>query len=246
MEHFGTLRNPVNSSFSQDFIPKRRPAHWLLYAWSEVTTMKTKILTGLLFLVVGCSGGQTTGGEDGGQQSVNELKKAAAEAKANGADEGDVCGSSGWYGDGQCDSFCQDQDSVDCVSDPGGVSCALFLEQPNGFCSRLPNDPCIGQDPDCGPGSIEPVDPNEPVACLAIALAPDGVCDPDWNDPCAFNQDPDCHSGGGSPPNPGTPTDPAEPSEPVACAEYIELPDDVCKRDPTDPCIFQDPDCKVE
>ena len=33
---------------------------------------------------------------------------------------------------------------------------------------------------------------------------------------------------------------------PVACAAYIELSDGECKREPSDPCIFQDPDCHVK
>lgn len=237
--------------------------------------MKTKFLTGLVLLAtVACSGGQTTGGNDpGGQSSVAELKRAAAEAQASGTAQGDVCGSSGWYGDGECDTFCQDADSVDCEPDPGGIHCAEFIEKPNGFCSRLAEDPCISQDPDCSPGSTDPGTPDDPIICTAISQLPDGVCKPDPADPCVYYQDPDCSMGGGTPSNPGEPggSDPStpickavpenadgvcsrEPSDPclaldpdcvpdVACAEYIEVSDGVCKRDATDPCIFQDPDC---
>jgi hypothetical protein len=219
--------------------------------------MKTKYLTSLLFLVVACSGAQTTGGEDNGGKTTTELKKAAAEAKASGNDQGDVCGAEGWYGDGQCDTFCQDADSVDCVPDPGGVHCAEFLEQPNGFCSRVPSDPCIGQDPDCSPGTIEPSkpgDPNGAINCTLIAQLPDGVCRPDPADACVFYQDPDCSSssgddgsgnsgsGGGTTPSPGKPAEPTDPSTPV-CEAVPEAADGVCSRKPSDPCLALDPDC---
>jgi len=56
-------------------------------------------------------------------------------------------------------------------------------------------------------------------------IASDGVCGP--NTVCGA--DPDCSEGGDGF---------------VACAEYIEEADGVCNRDPFDPCLFQDPDCK--
>jgi hypothetical protein len=216
--------------------------------------MKTKLLTGWLLLVVACSGAQTTGGEDGGKQSVTQLKKAAADAHASGNAQGDVCGESGWYGDGECDTFCRDQDSVDCVPDPGGVHCAEFLEQPNGYCSRVPTDPCISQDPDCEPGSIEPGhpgDPNGAINCTLLLQVADGVCRPDPEDPCIFYQDPDCSSGsgsgsgssgGGTEPYPGMPTEPVDPSAPV-CKAVPESADGTCSREPSDPCLALDPDC---
>jgi hypothetical protein len=222
--------------------------------------MKTKYLTCLMLLAVACSGGQTTGGDQGGQ-STAQLKKAAAEAHANGTAKGDVCGAEGWYGDGECDTFCQDADATDC-------GCLLILETPNGRCDRRADDPCISQDPDCVPSGVHPTPgdpgtPLEPIICPAIVQLPDGVCRPDPSDPCVFYEDPDCNqtgaggsgaggssaggsSAGGSSPgggaSGGTPMDPPG----VVCAEYIEEPDGICKRDPKDPCIFQDPDCDVK
>ncbi len=40
-------------------------------------------------------------------------------------------------------------------------------------------------------------------------------------------------------------TDCAVVGEPILCAEFIELEDGVCSRQPSDPCIFQDPDCNL-
>ena len=274
--------------------------------------MKTRYLTGLLLLLVACSGGQTTGGT--GDETTLQLKKAAADAKATHAAQGDACQEHGWYGDGECDRFCGNVDSVDCTAVSGGpdVACALFLEEPNGFCSRKAEDPCIGQDPDCETMAPSPTEPgDDPIICTAIAREPDGVCDASPEDPCAVYQDPDCSGGGGG----AMPTEPTEPpSEPIicpaialpadgvcaydgkdiclfyadpdcmplaptdpgctapaeaadgvcnpkpnsgsctvvdpdceavmACAEYIELSDGVCKRAANDPCIFQDPDCQ--
>lgn len=230
--------------------------------------MKTMYLTSLVVVMMtaACSGGYTKGGDDPGQ-SQNELKRIASQASAEGSADGDVCGQNRWYGDGVCDTFCQDADVADCGVGCGGVVCALFIEESNGYCSRKDDDPCISQDPDCA-GSVPP-DPapypgDDPVACAAIAEISDGVCKRDPADPCRF-QDPDCvpdgtepgdpggggstpgdpGGGGGSEPgNPGDPNDPGIP--PIACAEYIELSDGVCKRDPADPCIFQDPDCNVK
>ena len=226
--------------------------------------MKTMYLTSLVMVLMtaACSGGHTQGGDDPGQ-GQNELKRIAAQASADGSAEGDLCGQNRWYGDGVCDTFCQDADTADCGVGCGGVVCALFIEESNGYCSRRDDDPCISQDPDCA-GSVQP-DPapypgDDPVACAAIAEISDGVCKRDPADPCRF-QDPDCvpdgtepseppgMGGGSEPGDPGggggsEPSDPGVP--PIACAEYIELSDGVCKRDPADPCIFQDPDCNLK
>lgn len=207
--------------------------------------MKSKYLSCLFLLVVACSGGQTTGGDKAGAQSVAQLKKAAAEAHAKKEPQpGDVCAEHAWYGDGECDTFCQDFDSNDCVpaeNDP--VVCATFIELSDGVCSRKPDDPCIGQDPDCTPGDdpvhSHPQQPPGGIVCPAIAEAPDGVCKVDLDDPCAAYIDPDCQNGEG-----GGQTPP--PTNPQVCAQYIEQPDGVCGRDPSDPCIFQDPDCHVK
>jgi len=190
--------------------------------------MKTKYLTGLVWLMVACSGGQTTTGDNGGQ-STAQLKKAAADAHANGSAQGDVCGEHGWYGDGECDTFCQDADTRDCAVG-GPTACALILENSNGSCDRKPDDPCISQDPDCVPNAVhptpgEPTGPSEPSLCPAILLLPDGVCMFDPKDPCAY-EDPDC-------------------SIPTVCPGFLLLPDGVCMFDPKDPCAYEDPDCSV-
>ncbi len=207
--------------------------------------MNTKYLTSLVLLVVACSGGQTAGG-DGGQTQA-QLKKAAADAKANGAATSDACLAHGWYGDGECDRFCQDIDSVDCTPSSGGdgVHCAEFVEIANGFCSRIAGDPCIAQDPDCAAGDPLPTEPpGDPLICPAIALLPDGVCagyDP--KDPCTFYADPDCAAIDPLPAEPpgGTPSDPGTP----ACKVAPEPADGVCSKEPSDPCVAADPDCVV-
>jgi hypothetical protein len=260
--------------------------------------MNTKYLTSLVLLVVACSGGQTAGGQGG--ESEAQLKKLAADAKAKGSSHGDACQEHGWYGDGECDRFCQDVDSLDCTPSVGGdgVHCAEFVEIANGFCSRVADDPCISQDPDCAAGA-PPKAPGDPLICPAIALEADGVCSANDANPCLFYEDPDCSAGDPTPPKPpGDPlicpaialeadgvcsandanpclfyedpdcsaaapppsdapgsTPPSDPSAPAckagdpncgACATYIELPDGACKRAPTDPCMFQDPDCQVK
>lgn len=202
--------------------------------------MKMKYLSGLLLLAVACSGGQTTGGDDTGDASKAQLKQKAAEAHAKpsaSSSSGDVCASQGWYGDGECDMFCQDADAKDCTPNSDGVLCALFIEEKNGYCSRKADDPCIGQDPDCSAGE----DPSKPpVVCPAIARLPDGICKDDPADPCDVYQDPDCSSGAGS-----NPTEPADPSGPVICTAIAQVSDGVCKDDPSNPCDFyQDPDCR--
>jgi hypothetical protein len=221
--------------------------------------MKTMYLTSLLLLVVACSGGQTTGGATGGESKV-QLKKAAADAKASGSAQGDACAEHGWYGDGECDSFCQDVDSVDCTPATGGeVVCTLILESSDGVCGRKREDPCIGQDPDCAnvdPGPSDPIVPPMPVPpgliCPAIALKANGVCDADFQkDPCLFYADPDC---AGVDPLPNEPPDgaggtggsvPSDPGMP-SCKIAPEPSDGVCSRAPNDPCVAADPDCPTD
>jgi hypothetical protein len=207
--------------------------------------MKTMYLTSVMLLLglAACSGGHTTGGPN--EQTRAQLKKAAAEAAAKGeAPASDVCGENDWYGDGQCDTFCNDADSTDCApNDSGGVACARFIEAPNDYCSRRPDDPCISQDPDCAG--------DDPIVCPAIAEEPDGLCSRPASDPCR-SIDPDCGPAdpGNSGSDPGAPgqggtSGAGMPTEPVACTLLIEESDGACKREPTDPCIFQDPDCNV-
>lgn len=227
--------------------------------------MKTMFLTGLMLMVVACSGGQTSGGESEGEKQA-ELKRQAANSQGNSSS--DVCAEHDWYGDQVCDTFCLDRD-VDCTLPDDGVMCLTYVEEPNGACDREPGSPCIQQDPDCM-GSIEPTPP-EPIACTAIVRLADGVCEPDPNDPCVAYQDEDCwkNDGGNA-----TPTEPApgnggtckalpqpadgvcdgEPNEPcpadpdclVVCTTISEAPNGLCERAPDDPCIFQDPDCNVK
>lgn len=195
--------------------------------------MKTKYLTSLLLMLVACSGGQTTGGP--GDETTLELKKAAADAHAGHTAQGDACQQHGWYGDGVCDRFCSGVDSVDCTPTSGGpdVVCALFIEEPNHYCSRVANDPCIEQDPDCA--TMAPL-PDDPIACTDIARVANGVCEADPKDPCVFYQDPDCAGVDPVPPKP--------PTEPITCTAIAQEADGVCKTDANDPCLFyQDPDC---
>jgi hypothetical protein len=218
--------------------------------------MKTMYLTSVMLLLglAACSGGHTTA--EPNDQSRARLKKAAAEAAAKGeAPASDVCGENDWYGDGQCDTFCNDADSSDCAANDGGeVVCALFIEESNGYCSRRADDPCISQDPDCAgddPGSVPPSGGDDPIVCPAIAEEPDGLCSRPASDPCR-SIDPDCGpadpgNSGSEPGNPGQggTSGAGTPTEPVACTLLIEESDGACKREPTDPCIFQDPDCNV-
>jgi hypothetical protein len=195
--------------------------------------MKTKYLACLALFAFGCSGGQVTGGDDGDETQA-ELKRSAAQAMAQGTASGDVCVEHGWYGDGECDTFCADFDNQDCTPTTSGppVACAAFIELSDGKCGRSADDPCKGQDPDCT-ATGQP-DPTEPIACLAIAQVADGVCKPDPNDPCVALQDPDCNS-----------IPPSAPVDPIACTAIAQVADGVCKTDPADPCLaFQDPDCK--
>src|SRR4051812_3693345 len=210
-------------------------AHRLLYPSPEARVMNTKYLTSLVLLVVACSGGQTAGGEGGDSQA--QLKKAAADAKANGSSHGDACQEHSWYGDGECDRFCQDVDSLDCTASVGGVHCAEFVETANGFCSRIAEDPCIGQDPDCAAVDPSPPKPGDPLICPAIALEADGVCSANDANPCLFYEDPDCSA--------GEPTPPSPPGDPLLCPAIAYEADGVCSPyDAKNPCLFYgDPDC---
>jgi hypothetical protein len=168
----------------------------------------------------------------------------------------DVCAEMSWYGDGECDTFCTDDDT-DCIHAPGEVGpvCAAFSEAPNGVCGRAADDVCRMQDPDCA-GTTPP--PDDGVVCALYIEESDGVCSRPDNDPCR-SQDPDCTGGDGvacllyieesdgvcSRPA----DDPCKSQDPdcvdggVACDTFLEEPNGICGRDPNDPCIFQDPDC---
>lgn len=107
----------------------------------------------------------------------------------------------------------------------GPVICALFIEVPDGVCSRFPLDPCLSQDPDCTPspdaGSCE-------VAGETFANG-SPVPSGDSCNSCACNE--------------GSVLCTLALCQPVACAELVEASDGVCARFPLDPCQFQDPDC---
>ncbi|HEY3592851.1 MAG TPA: hypothetical protein VGL13_03215, partial [Polyangiaceae bacterium] len=148
----------------------------------------------MFFLVAGCSGAVTQS-----SPSSSETKSAVAAAVARGEVHGDPCAVNGWYGDGECDTFCATTDT-DCIpaNNGGPVVCAEFIEISDGVCERPAKDPCRFQDPDCtasGGGSGH----GGGTACALVAELPDGQCSRPKDDPCRF-QDPDCVSTG----DPGT------------------------------------------
>jgi hypothetical protein len=115
--------------------------------------------------------------------------------------------------------------------------------------------PCIGKET-CAP-----------VACPAIALAPDGVCSGPTSGACPL-QDPDCKNYDCDPrhiecqtfapvtcPEGQLPSVvnacyggcvPKEQCAPIACLTYIEVSDGACSRPANDPCRGQDPDCSTK
>src|SRR5690606_29022472 len=104
------------------------------------------------------------------------------------------------------------------------VFCALFVEEPDGVCSRFPLDPCISQDPDCVQGGG--------ASCEAGGQTfPDGAEVPS-GDSCNTCS---CSDGNIGCTRVGC--------EPVFCALFLEESDGVCSRFPLDPCKSQDPDC---
>ncbi len=194
-----------------------------------MTTMK---YLGALGLLLAACGGQANTGSSGSGVDQAPLKKAAAEAVANGSATSDACAANGWYGDKVCDSFCQDKDS-DCVShEDTATVCAEFIEASDGTCSRPSDDPCLFQDPDCEqvvhPTPGKPPTSGPGTVCAEYIEEPDGKCSRPATDPC-IGQDPDCTngSGGGG----------------VACPAIVEQPDGKCSLPDTDPCQSIDPDC---
>lgn len=141
---------------------------------------------------------------------------------------------------------CRFQDP-DC-NDIGPIECPAIAQFPDGVCSPDPNDPCVAlSDPDCGGCNSAGAEDQAPIA----PPISDGICNDD-NDPCT-PADPDCDDCGGfdgiraAPPSDGVcemlRCGAIDPDCEIACAEYIEVPDGVCDREPGDPCLFQDPDC---
>jgi hypothetical protein len=113
-------------------------------------------------------------------------------------------------------------------------ACDLYLEAPDGVCSRLPDDPCITQDPDCGGDVTDPPDPPDPVGAVCEAggqTFPDAAEVPsgDSCNTCSCND--------------GTVACSEAVCDPVFCAVFVEESDGACTRFPLDPCIEQDPDC---
>ncbi len=79
------------------------------------------VLVGLSLAVVfaGCSSDGASSGAGGGAADA-ALSKTDAKARAGkGDDGGDLCEEYGWYGDGECDTFCPEQDTADCGTDGG-------------------------------------------------------------------------------------------------------------------------------
>jgi hypothetical protein len=135
------------------------------------------------FAAVGCSGSTVP------SPSAPETKAGVAAASAQGATQGDPCAKYGWYGDGECDTFCATTDT-DCVPDNSGspIFCAAFIEASDGRCSRPDRDPCRFQDPDC---SASCGGTGHRGDCALVAELPDGKCSRPSSDVCRF-QDPDC------------------------------------------------------
>jgi hypothetical protein len=149
-----------------------------------------------------------------------------------GANSGAACETGGQsFPDGSdvpsgdtCNRCTCEDGTVSCTEracDP--VVCAEIIEASDGVCSRLPLDPCLSEDPDCG--GFGP-------ACEAAGQSfPDGSEVPSGD---ACNR---CNCDDGA----ITCTEIA--CEPVVCDEFVEDFDGVCSRFPLDPCLFQDPDC---
>jgi hypothetical protein len=86
----------------------------------------------------------------------------------SGVPSGDSCNSCG----------CNDGSVICTLALCEPVFCALFVEEPDGVCSRFPLDPCISQDPDCLP------DVPDAGSCEAAGQTfPDGSDVPS-GDPC--------------------------------------------------------------
>jgi hypothetical protein len=188
--------------------------------------------------VVACSGATTE------EPVLNKAKVAQGDVETNG----DACAEQKWYGDGECDTFCEKKDT-DCVAVPGEpVLCAAFIEESDGKCSRPEDDYCRMQDPDC---KVTTTEPDDGVACALYVEKSDGKCSRSEEDPCK-SQDPDCIQTG-CPAIAMLPDGKCEerpddvcwsdPDCQVSCDAYIEDSDGACTRKLDDPCIRQDPDC---
>jgi hypothetical protein len=138
-------------------------------SWN-MTSMK---YLGALGLLLAACGGQASSGPAASTDQV-PLKKAAAEAAADGTAPSDPCAANGWYGDKVCDTFCQDKDT-DCVAHAATpVVCAEFVESSDGKCSRAPDDACLFQDPDCAQSSPPTPTNGTGQACAAYIELSDG------------------------------------------------------------------------
>jgi hypothetical protein len=134
--------------------------------------------------------------------------------------------------DGCSDCSCVDGDVV-CTEVPcSSEGCDLYLEAPDGVCSRPADDPCITQDPDCSDTEPEPEPEPEELACdVAGQTFPSGAEVPSGDS---------CNTCGC---DDGSVSCTESSCDPVFCAEFVEDADGVCARFPLDPCIAQDPDC---
>lgn len=135
-----------------------------------------------------------------------------------------------------CNSCLCNDGTVVCTDvncEPAG--CDLYLETPDGVCSRAADDPCITQDPDCTDTTPEPEpepDPEPEVLCEAAGQSFSDGAEVPSGDSCNTCR---CDAGNVTCTEIGC--------DPVFCAEFVEEPDAVCARFPLDPCSFQDPDC---
>jgi hypothetical protein len=126
----------------------------------------------------------------------------------------------------ECNTCTCTDGNVGCTRAICGPSiCALFIEVPDGICSRFPLDPCISQDPDCSPS------PDAGACEVAGQTFPSGseVPSGDSCNSCSCNE--------------GNVSCTLALCAPVACDDLLETSDGVCSRFPLDPCQFQDPDC---
>jgi hypothetical protein len=131
--------------------------------------MRSRHALVLLSLAAGCGSSGTGSTHD----DTAQLKRDAAEQLMRHPEGPDLCQTHGWYGDGECDEFCP-EDDLDC-----GIACATSTSASDGQCDA--RDPCAPfNDPDC----------QDQVDCSEPPSASDGRCDRD--DPCAAFRDPDC------------------------------------------------------
>lgn len=123
------------------------------------------------------------------------------------------------------------------------VACDLILEPSDGVCSRSALDPCIFQDPDCGPGADSGGDAgtnSDAGAGTGTAVGSCEVAGQIFPDESEVPSGDDCNTCSC---NDGSVACTERACDLVFCAEFVEEPDALCARFPLDPCMSQDPDC---